>query len=214
MGWTFLVLIPKDITNTWVIGLLETLWKVIAALIDTCLRASLQFHDIFHRFQSGRGTGMAIMELNLVQELAIVDHGPLLLVFFDLRKAYDTVNRDRLIQTLEGYDAGPRMYGLLETLLAHEQVVPIHNGYHRPSFPATRETTQVSLVSPTLFNIVVDNAILTWLAMKLEYQRVYQYGLVETVGQCLGVFYNDDNMVGSRDPDWLQHLMNVPISFF
>ena len=157
---------------------------------------------------------MAIMELNLVQELARLDHKPLLLVFFDLRKAYDTVNRDRLIQTLEGYDVVPRMYGLLETFLAQEQVVPIYNGFHRPAFPATPVTMQVSLVSPTLFNVVVDNAILTWLAMTVEYQRVYQYGLVETFGQCLGVFYNDDNMVRSRDPDWLQHSMNVLVSLF
>ena len=47
-----------------------------------------------------RGTGTAIMELKLVQELASVNHDPIFLVFLDLQKAYDNLNRGRLIQTL------------------------------------------------------------------------------------------------------------------
>ena len=41
LGWTVLVLIPKGNTDIRGIGLLETLWKVVEALLDTCLRASL-----------------------------------------------------------------------------------------------------------------------------------------------------------------------------
>ena len=41
MGWKILVLIPRGATNTIGIDLLETLWKVVDALIDTNLRASL-----------------------------------------------------------------------------------------------------------------------------------------------------------------------------
>ena len=93
LGWNFLVLIPKLVTNTWGIGLLETLWKVVEDLIDTRLRASLQMQDVLHRFRDGRGTGTAIMELMLAQELSSIDQSPLFLVFLDLRKAYDTVDQ-------------------------------------------------------------------------------------------------------------------------
>ena len=41
LGWEILVLIPKGTTDTRGIGLLETLWKVMEALIDTRLCASL-----------------------------------------------------------------------------------------------------------------------------------------------------------------------------
>ena len=61
----------------------------------------------------------------------------------------------------------------------------------------------------TLFNMVVDNVIRTWLAMTVEDQRVAHYGLGEISGRCLGVFYDDGGMVVSQDPDWLQHLMNI-----
>ena len=70
-------------------------------MIDTRLRASLQIHNVLHRFRARRGIGVAIMELNLAQELAITDQSPLFLVSLDLRKAYDTADQKRLLITLE-----------------------------------------------------------------------------------------------------------------
>ena len=67
LEWTVLVLIPKGITNIRGISLLETLWKVVEALIDTRLLAILQMHNVLHGFRSGRGMGKAIMELKLAQ---------------------------------------------------------------------------------------------------------------------------------------------------
>ena len=55
------------------------------------------------------------MELNLTQELASIYQSSLFLVFLYLRKAYDTVVQERLLPTLEGYGAGPRLCGILET---------------------------------------------------------------------------------------------------
>ena len=60
-----------------------------------------------------------MIELKLAQELASIYHNPLFLVFLDLRKSYNTVDRDRLLQTPEGYDAGSGMCGLLETFWYH-----------------------------------------------------------------------------------------------
>ena len=42
------------------------------------------------------------MDLNLAQELARLYNYPLFLVLLDLQKAYDTVDTECLIQTLEG----------------------------------------------------------------------------------------------------------------
>ena len=96
-GCTVLVLIHKGTIDTQGIGFVETLWKVVKALIDMRLRASLQFHDALHGFWDGRGTGTYIMELKLTQDLPIVDHDPLFLVLLGLWKAYDTVDGERLV---------------------------------------------------------------------------------------------------------------------
>ena len=41
--------------------------------------------------------------------------------------------------------------------------------------------------------------------MTVEDQRVAHDGMGEAFGRCLGVFYNDDVMVGPRDDEWLHH---------
>ena len=61
LGWTILVLNPKENTNILGIRLLETLWKDMEAIIDTCLPAIIQFYDVLHRFRAERGTGTATM---------------------------------------------------------------------------------------------------------------------------------------------------------
>ena len=159
LGWIILSLIPKGSTYSQCIGLLETLWKVVEVIIDTRLRTSIHFHDVIYGLWARKGMRTAIMKLKVSQELASVDHNPRLLVFLDLRKTYDTVYRGRLIWTLEGYGAGPRLCELLATFWDHQKVLPQQNGYHGPTFPATRGTNQGGLVSPILFNAVIDNII-------------------------------------------------------
>ena len=94
------------------------------------------------------------------------------------------------------------MCRLLENFWSHQQVVPKQNGYHGPALPATQVTMQVSFLSPTLFNVDVDNLIRTWLAMTVEDQRVAHYGLEEAVGRCLvfstmmTAWLDTDNLIG------------------
>ena len=73
---------------------------------------------------------------------------------------------------------------------------------------------QGGLVSLTFFNVLVDNVIITCLAMTVDDQRVDQDRLGETVMRCLGVLYAYDGMLGSLDADWMQHLMNVLVGLF
>ena len=154
------------------------------------------------------------MELKLAHELTSIDQDPLFLFFVDLRKAYDTVDRDRLLITLEGYGTGPRMCRLLETFWYFHQVVLRQNGFLGPTFPDTRGTMQGVLVSPTMFNVMVENTIRTCLAITVEYQRVSHDGQGDTFGQFLGVLYANNGMVGSHESYWIQQTMNVLISLF
>ena len=106
------------------------------------------------------------------------------------------------------------MCGLLETFWYCHQVVPSQNIFHVSALPDTRGTTQGIPMSPTLFNVVVENVIRTWMTMTVEDQRVAHDGLGETVGRCLRVFYAKYGMVSSRESDWLQHAMNFLVGLF
>ena len=76
LGWTVLVLTPKGSKYDQVVGIMETLWKMVKVTIHSRLCASTHFHDVFHGFRSGRGMETAIMDLKFAQELNSVDHNP------------------------------------------------------------------------------------------------------------------------------------------
>ena len=81
------------------------------------------------------------------------------------------------------------------------------------AFHTTRVTTQGVLVSLTILNMVVENVIRTWLVMTVEDQMLAHGVLGETIRRYPGVFYFNDDMMGSREPDWMQHLINVLLGF-
>ena len=110
MGYTVMVMIPKVNVDTQGIRLIEVVWKVVDAVVDTRIKAEVQFHGVLHRSCPGRGTGTSIMELKLAQDLASVYQGPLFLVFLYLWKAYGKLEQGRLLQTLEGYGVGPKIW--------------------------------------------------------------------------------------------------------
>ena len=86
--WTILILVPKGNADTRLIGLLGILWKVMEAIIDTCIKKFKNVHDALHIFCAWRGMGTAIMELNIAQDLASVNQDPLLLE--ELRRQQET----------------------------------------------------------------------------------------------------------------------------
>ena len=101
-----------------------------------------------------------------------------------------------LIRTLKCYGAGPNMYKLLKNFWSHQDVVIRQNCYYGPNFTSNQGTIQGGLITPTLFNVVVDNVVWTWLEITAEYQAVAQEGLDLNVGRCLGVFYAYKIMIG------------------
>ena len=110
---TDLVLTPKGNTDTWGIWMLEVLWKIVEAIIDTWIKMVVMFYNVLHGLLASRGTRMAMMDLKMAQELAIIDQDPLFLVFLNLRKSCDTLDRGRILHTLEGCGVGPNIRGLL-----------------------------------------------------------------------------------------------------
>ena len=87
---------------------------MVEAIIDTHMRANTRFHDIFHGIRMGRGIGTAILELKVAKNIARFDKYPLLLVFLDLQKSYDTVDLGHHLTTLDGYISGSHMRDILE----------------------------------------------------------------------------------------------------
>ena len=93
LGCNGLVKIPRVNADTGGLCMLEVLWKMVEAVIDTQIRTVVQFHNVLHGFCACRERGAAIMELKLAQELVSVDQYPLFLVFLYLSKAHENLDR-------------------------------------------------------------------------------------------------------------------------
>ena len=93
MTWATIVLLPKSDSGVRGIGLLDVIWKLITATIEHRVSSNVRYHDTLHGFRAKRGTGTAVIEAKLFQQLAIIHQVPAYKIFLDLKKAYDAVDR-------------------------------------------------------------------------------------------------------------------------
>ena len=214
MSWIIIVLVPNVNTDTWGVGFLETLWKMVEAIIDNRLKSCINFHDVLHGFCAGRGMGAAILELKLAHELVKIYQYPLSLVFLDRRKEYDNLELIRLLTTMEGYGAGTHICGILAEFWEHQEVVTRKNGYHGPCFQGKGRKPQGGLILSTLFNMVVENVLHNYLSMTIKDKLFAHDGLGLTLGRCMGMFDADEVLVGSQKPECLQGALTVIIVLF
>ena len=86
------------------------MWTVVAVVLNLRLTASITFHDFLHIFWADRGTGTATLEAKLLQQLAVLREEVLYVIFLDLKKAYDALDRSRCLDILEFYGVGPLVF--------------------------------------------------------------------------------------------------------
>ena len=73
------------------------MWKVFAAILNLRLTASITYHKFLHGFWAGRGTFIATLEDKLLQQLAALREEVLYVIFLELHKAYDALDRSRCL---------------------------------------------------------------------------------------------------------------------
>jgi hypothetical protein len=192
-----LVLIPKNTNGEYRgIALLEVIYKLISSIINQRLVNGIKWHDSIHGFRKGRGTSTAIMEAKLRMQLAQRSHKPIYMVFLDLKKAYDTLDRERTMTILKGYGVGNNIQNFILKIWNEDMIVPKQAGFFGKPFRATRGVRQGDIMSPTIFNIVVDAVVNEWLE-KDSNKKVE------------AIFYADDGLLISDDPTAAQEALNI-----
>ena len=90
------------------------------------------------------------------------------MIFLDLHKAYNALDRFRCLEILEGYGVGPRDRRLLRTYWGTMTMVERAGGYYGDAFKGAQGVTQGEPLSPTIFNVVVDTVVRHWVTMAIK----------------------------------------------
>ena len=208
--WQAVVLTPKGKHDYRGIGLVEVMGKVVAAILNRRLTTSITYHNFLHRFRAGRDTGTATLEAKLLQQLTALRKEVLHVIFLDLHKAYDALYRSMCLEILEGYGMGPRARRLLRAYWGKMTMVERERGYYGEAFKGARGVTQGDLISPTIFNVVVDAVVIHWVKMALdEEEKKGNEGRHQAA-----LLYAEDGMISSSNPRWIQLAFNSLVSLF
>ena len=133
---------------------------------------------------------------------------PLYQVFLDLTKAYDTLDRGRTIEILKTYGTGPNTIRLLERYWLKNFLVPKQSGFFGAPFQAHRGVTQGDIISPCIFNIVIDAVLRTW------YTGVNPMIERAVLPEISANFYADDGLIAGFNAEQVQHGLSTITQLF
>ena len=137
----------------------------------------------------------------------------LYIIFLDLHKAYDALERSRCLEILEGYGVGPQARRLLQTHWRRLTMVERAGRYYGTAFWGAQGVTQGDPLSPTIFNVVVYSVVRHWVMAMLEIADEQGERRQEVRHQA-DLFYAEIGMVALSDPRWLQGAFNTLVSLF
>jgi hypothetical protein len=195
------------------IRLLQPIWKVCTRVMDLHLNA-FDLHDLLHGCRDKRGNGTAGIEANLAQQLAHLEQAPFYKVFLDLKKAFDSMDRERCLLILEGYGVGPRMIRLIRNFWRNAVLVCRASGNYGSHFCAGRSVTQGRPLSAKLLNILVDAVAREWVWQLREESELEEAVKMELMAAFFAIFYVDGAYLASRDPEFLQRALEILVNLF
>ena len=139
-------------------------------------------------FHSGRGCADHLSSVCILVEKAREFHHPLYICFIDLRKSYDSINREALWSILQSsYHLPAKLISIIRAV--HDGSRAAVRAYGRVSecFDVTSGVRQGCVLAPTLFNLYFDAVI----HMSLDSHQVQNKGV--------GIAYlHNAKLVGNR----------------
>ena len=135
------------------------------------------------------------------------------MIFLDLTRAYDALDRSRSLEILKGYGVGFRVRIMLWEYWDKMTMVVRAGGYYKKGFKGGRGVTQGDPLSPTISNVVVDAVVRHWLTIAVTGAENRRERGREGRHQD-ALFYAYDGMLVSSNPQWLQWAFTQLVGIF
>jgi len=123
---------------------------------------------------------------------------PLYQIFIDVSKAYDGLDRERTLLVLRDYGVGENTLRILNNFWDAHTIIPRQRGFFGTPFKAECGVTQGDIISPTIFNIVIDCVLHHW------YHSIQEHNHTTTTLR----FYADDGLLAGTNAASLQFGVN------
>ena len=104
-------------------------------------------------FRKDRCTNDTIFTIRQIQEKCIEQQMSLYMVFIDLTKAFDTINRPALWEVLKCFGCPPRFLAVLKALHEGAQVRVVGDGTKSEPFNVCTGVRQGCVIAPVVFNL-------------------------------------------------------------
>ena len=135
------------------IFLLDQVGKVFAKVIANRVNKQLPKNSPYQfGFRSHRSTGQAILAIRCLLQRRIENQQPLCMTFIDLKKAFDSIDREVLFIALRDFGIPGDIISLIEAL----QTKPIGKLDKDNNFVVNRGVRQGCVLGPLLFVILFD----------------------------------------------------------
>src|SRR5437899_221963 len=159
------------------IKLLEPVLKVLERVIEARLRKTVKVDEMLFEFCPGKGTTDAIFIVRQVQEKFLGKQKELWMAFVDLEKAFDRVPHEVLWWALRHVGVEEWMVNVIKSMYDGVTTAVKRNGEESESFEVKMGVHQGSVLSPILFNIVMQ-AIADNFKKDLPWELLYADDLV------------------------------------
>ena len=204
---------PKDDCNNYR-GICVS--SCIAKLFNTLLRNRLEkkcsTSKLISKFQlsgkkNARTSDHLLVLKHIIDKYIKTNKSKLFVCFFDLRKAFDTVDRTKLFYNLlVQYNIGGKFLHILKNMYTDNKIfIKLNNGLTKP-FVTTTGVKQGCVLSPILFNLFINKLPECFSS---DCDPVY---IENEAINCL--MWADDCVVLSKSAQGLQLSINATVNFF
>lgn len=192
------------------IALLCTMYKVLSSIINKRLIRTLDKENVLHPDQFGFRKGMSTAQC-FADHIACIEDSlqrdkDLYMIYIDLRKAYDSVEHQVLVNTLRKYNFNERTIQLIKLLLS-ENTLQFKTAHGlSPPVNVGRGVRQGDIISPTLFLIFINPLIERLHEMTERYTMSNGKRKITT-------FYADDGVLYAETEDAIRKAFGIVNEF-